>query len=75
MKFYYRLLLEATMDVSELLAEEVCPCLLHGCTLKTKSNETESGHDASEEKLIVLYFTSNWCEPCHTFTKILSQVC
>ncbi|XP_067942717.1 nucleoredoxin-like protein 2 [Watersipora subatra] len=61
------------MDVSELLAEEVCPCLLHNCNLKYKTGESISGHSAIESKIVALYFTSNWCEPCHTFTKVLSQ--
>ncbi|KAF6027514.1 NXNL2 [Bugula neritina] len=61
------------MDVADLLAEEACSCLLHGCDVKDKKYQSNKGHDVILNKIVALYFTSNWCEPCHTFTRVLSQ--
>lgn len=62
------------MDVKDLLADPPCTCLLHNSDVKNKKSESADGHAVIEDKVIALFFTSNWCEPCHTFTKVLSQV-
>lgn len=62
------------MDVSQLIHEDACQCMLHNCQLWDKLGQKISGHEASNGKVVALYFTSNWCEPCHTFTRSFVQV-
>ena len=62
------------MDVKDLLAEEPCACILHNSDVKTKNFESVDAHEVIADKVIALFFTSNWCEPCHTFAKVLTQV-